>query len=518
MGRWSLMSSTVKAMQNTNQPINKIEQIFNKEPNRRDACVVKMDGLKVDYSRHWLPQDELKAKQQKLDNSGIKDFLNSIWQGEHVNKSEDRPVYHLLYRTFDGINLSPEMKAVWNQIQTDFKRLSDLHEQIKSGSLKGASGKTIKNCVHVGIGGSTLGPVLMNDVFSAFQKSVLNIHFLANLDPIEWSLIERDLDLEETIFVVASKSFSTPETMENAKLAMSALNDIYGNDKGMSQIYAVTSSKARAKDLSVPEENIFEIHEGINGRFSFWSPISMAMSLGYGPEMMKEFFEGGAVVDTYMKQAEDVSQTIPAITAILGDYYRNEEGILAHAVVPYATKYARLPECLQQLDMESNGKSFTNEGARATCATGPLIFGQYGTMAQHAFMQWLHQGTDPIPADFVAFKDFGVDFGTHKDQLLSHAIAQVEALAFGQENKQEVARHFDGNRPSSLFVFDKFSVQNLGVLLALYEYKVFIQGFMWGINSFDQFGVELGKTLSKELFDDIKSGAHSSPALKIIQD
>lgn len=472
---------------------NPIHTIFQQEKTRAEDLNITVEGLTFDYSRHPLTQKALKEKAAALMDRKVGDFFDALWAGKPVNRSEDRAVTHHHWRQEKATSAIDESRT----------RMKSIRQAVQAGQLKGPNGQPFKHCVHIGIGGSDLGPRLMASMFELCEAPRLDLHFLSNIDPCDWGVLLRKIDIEATLFIFVSKSFSTLETLENAKLVKQALSKYYGDDHQWAEhCYAVTASPEKARDFGLDAGHIFTIEESVGGRFSLWAPVSLACILSYGYDCYERFLKGGALIDAHMRETiANPLKNIPAQMALIGDYYRNQLEMQSMALIPYASALALLPNYLQQLDMESNGKSVSQDGHAIQLKTGPVIFGQAGTSGQHAFVQWLHQGTDKIPVDILCFKAMPFHYADHTEHLLTNALAQADALAFGQEDPAAAPyRQFEGGRGSTLLTFEALSPQSLGMIIALYEYKIMIQGFLWGINSFDQWGVELGKKLSKAYF------------------
>ncbi len=470
------------------------------EASKNKNHYITEQGLLVDFSKHsFFERKEdfsLSDDQETVIKAGIED----LFKGAILNKSENRQVLHPLLRASNLDSVEPDLQEKWLTFQSHLDEMAVWSQKIKDHEFLGATGKPIKQIVHIGIGGSDLGPKLVYDYFSAFKESDLEIHFVSNIDPLDWHLLRRKIDLEQTLFVVVSKSFSTLETAENAKIAKHLLKESQIGDAWAHHFIAISSNTEKAKEFGINPSHILPLDEAIGGRFSVWSTVSLSLVLGFGIDMFKEFLLGAEAMDRHFK-TQPLSQNIPVMMAVLDDYYRNTENIPALSVMPYSSLLRHLCGYLQQLSMESNGKSVTIDNKPATKKTGPIIFGQIGTDAQHMYAQWLHQGTDIIPTDFIGFKESLAEYGDHQALLLSNMQAQAEALYIGEENKDEPYRHFSGGRPSTTLLFDKVSVFNLGMLLACYEHRIYAQSLLWHINAFDQWGVELGKKVARRIYE-----------------
>lgn len=474
------------------KPIN---QLFEKDPKRRETCRLNiMDGLVFDYSRHAVDTGDMEDFVKQGHAADIDKKMQALLAGDVVNVTEGRAVTHMNYR----IGRDTEMERA-------FLFASKIRRE-----------KHYTDIVHVGIGGSHLGPALYYDVIKQ-PDDAIKVHFLANIDGAEWAAIKGHIDPDKTLYIFVSKSFGTVETLENATTIL--------QDADIKDCVAITSNPKRAKDFGISEDHIFTMPETVGGRFSVWSPVSLSVMIAGGVHHFENFLKGGAAIDSHVKNAP-LKENAAFLMAALGDFYRNKHDAQSLVVLPYGAALSHLSGYLQQLDMESNGKSTTLDDARVKGHTGPSVFGQPGTNGQHAFVQWLHQGSDIIPVDFLLFKKtlIGEDNGmsparlaVHNNWLMANGIAQAEALAFG-ENNENPHRNFVGNRPSSVIVCDELSPFYLGALIALYEYKIIYQGFLWNINSFDQFGVELGKKIATDFYQQLNGDKEMThPALFLLK-
>jgi glucose-6-phosphate isomerase len=466
--------------------------------------VIKMDGLKIDYSRHRINPQTLSLLIALAQESKLEIWRDKMFKGAKINHTEDRAVLHTALRApeyqetlVDGQNIMPGIHKVLEKMRL-------FSEKVRDGSWTGYSGKAIKTVVNLGIGGSDLGPRMAVKALDNFKDNSLTIRFVSNIDPEDLKSVFKEADPETTLFIVASKSFTTQETMFNAENAKSWIKDCFNDDKAIEKHFVALSTNERAVTaFGINKDNMFTFEDWVGGRFSLWSAIGLSICISIGFERFKELLAGAHAMDTHFQSAP-LSQNMPVILALIGLWYRNFWDAQSYAVLPYSQNLALLPEWLQQVDMESNGKTIDRDGKAVTYQTGPVIFGQAGTNGQHAFYQLLHQGTSLIPCDFIApLEPHDVSHNQHKI-LLANMIAQSQALMQGQSLEQaenDTHRVFEGNRPSTLILIDRLTPYHLGLLLSLYEHKVFCQGVFWNINSFDQWGVELGKNLTKSLLD-----------------
>lgn len=444
-------------------------------------------ALMVDFSRHKNSAINVALKTEpKKDISG---FIDDCFDGKIINHSEDRAVQHMLFRRHynDAFKQTESNQGTCAEIDDCLTRLKEVANQINK--------KDFKHIVHIGIGGSHLGPQLFKDFIDPIHTPKYDLHFLSNIDPLEWSLIKQKIDLKKTLFIIVSKSFGTLETLKNAEIVKNDLLAIGQNITDIGeQFIAISANVDRATKFGIKETGIIPLPATIGGRFSLWSSVSLSLILCYGIDVFEAFLKGGAIVDNHVLTATP-TDNVPLIMARIGDYYINQEDMSAQAIIPYASGMRSLADYLQQLDMESNGK------ASDETKTGPVIFGQAGTNGQHAFIQWLHQGTHIVPSDIIAFAP--KDDNDIKYDLTANAIAQSDALWHGKKDQKNTHKNFDGGRPVSLLMVSDYSAFSLGLIIALYEWKIMFQGYLWGINSFDQFGVELGKQLAVDTLHDL---------------
>ncbi len=451
-------------------------------------------ALTVDFSRHdnGIIDHILNTDSKK----NIRGFVNDCFNGTKINHSEDRAVQHMLFRRHHNTAFKQvdSNKDTCVEVDHCLKQLKIVADQVNQ--------KDFKHIVHIGIGGSHLGPQLFKDFIDPIHTSHYDLHFLSNIDPLEWSLIKGKIDLKRTLFIIVSKSFGTLETLKNAEIIKKDLLDLGQNmDDIGEQFIAISANIERTTNFGIKKNNIIPLPATVGGRFSLWSSVSLSLILCYGMNVFQDFLKGGAIVDHHVLTANE-TDNVPLIMARIGDYYINKKDISAQAIIPYASGMRSLADYLQQLDMESNGK------ASGDTKTGPVIFGQAGTNGQHAFIQWLHQGTHIVPSYIIAFAPR--NGGPIKYDLTANAIAQSNALWHGQKNEEKPHKNFDGGRPVSLFIISDYSTISLGLLIALYEWKIMFQGYLWGINSFDQFGVELGKQLAVDTLNDLNTAKPES--------
>ncbi len=456
--------------------------------------------LSVDLSRHNWDKDTFQslidfAKEKELEKS-----IQGFFGGENVNFTEDRPVSHMAMRADSADHFMINGKDATPDVMALRARMKKIVDDIHSGKWSGFSGKKITDVVHIGIGGSNLGPQMVVRALTYYHQEKTKIHFIANIDPSELSLLFKQVNPETTLFIIVSKSFTTLETQENAKAAKAWLLANGATEKTVHQnMIAVTAAPEEAAKFGIPKNHTLEFPMWVGGRFSLWSPCGLSIALAIGNDHFDQFFKGAREADQHYKNTP-LEKNIPVLMGLVGYWYREFFDYRAHGVVPYASLLDRMPEYLQQVDMESNGKCVDKDNNFVDFGTGPLVFGQVGTTAQHAFFQWLHQGTDIIPCDIIMYENSDYAIANHQQWLNANAIGQADALMLGKDHKNP-HQAFKGNRPTTVFTFDRLTPFNLGMLMVLYEHKASVQGFLWGINSFDQFGVELGKIMAKERFE-----------------
>lgn len=485
-----------------------LRDMFAQDPARFTKLSLRLPGLLADYSKNHITEETVGLLVSLARAAGLEKRRAAMFVGERINTTENRAVLHTALRTdpaeeilFDGENIVPGIYAV-------LERMGAFCDTVRSGAWKGHSGKTITDIVNIGIGGSSLGPQLATESLAAFHHPHLRAHYVANVEASDLSGTLAQLDPESTLFIVASKTFTTAETMQNAHIARDWLVAHYNGDAAaVSRHFVAASTNAAAVSaFGIDADNMFPFQDWVGGRYSVWSSIGLSVMLMIGPDLFGQFLAGARSMDLHFETAP-LEKNLPVLLALIGLWHRNLCHYPALAVIPYHASLRRLPAFLQQLDMESNGKRVMQDGKTVPVASGPIIFGEPGTDAQHSFFQWLHQSPDIVPVDFIACVKPTDGLPAQQNMLLANCLAQSAALMNGQNNTAEPHRHFPGNRPSTTLLLDELSPFTLGMLLALYEHKVFVQGVLWGVNSFDQWGVELGKVLAKGLEPEIAGTA-----------
>ena len=500
-----------------------LRDLFEDDPERAEKFTVEAVGINFDYSKNRITEKTLGLLLELAEESGLRERIDAMFRGDKINITENRAVLHVALRApkdativVDGKNVVPEVHAVLD-------KMSNFSNRVRSGSWTGHTGKRIRNVINVGIGGSDLGPVMAYEALKHYSERSMTFRFVSNVDGTDFAEAVVDLDPSETLFIVSSKTFTTLETMTNAHSAREwALKGLGGDEKAVAKHFvAVSTNAAEVAKFGIDTQNMFGFWDWVGGRYSMDSAIGLSTMLAIGPENFRAMLSGFHQMDEHFRTAP-FDRNLPVLLGLLGVWYTNFLGAETVAVLPYEQYLKRFPAYLQQLTMESNGKHVTLEGKHVDYATGPIYWGEPGTNGQHSFYQLIHQGTRLIPCDFIAFAKTLNSLGRHHDILLANVFAQSEALAFGKTVKQVKAegtqdwlvphRVFEGNRPSNTFLLELLTPEALGKLVALYEHSVFTQGTIWQIDSFDQWGVELGKVLAQRIIPELEG--KTEPQLK----
>jgi glucose-6-phosphate isomerase len=495
---WTALKAAAKA-----DGARRIRDLFDAEPDRLAGLTFEAAGLILDLSKQPWSREGATAAVELAVAAGVEAARERLFNGEIVNLTEGRPAMHMALRAAAGADFQAAGKAVSEEVEDVRDAMQDFVAAVRSGMAGGATGKPFKAVLHIGIGGSDLGPRLIWESLRPLNSEI-TLRFAANIDGAEFAAATAGLDPEETLVVVVSKTFTTQETLANARAAKAWLEAKLGAGKADSHLAAVSANPAEAGRFGVPEDRVFAFRDWVGGRYSVWSAVGLSCAIGLGWPA----FEGllaGAAMDEHFEGAP-LDANMPVMLALAHVFNRNGLERPLRAVVPYARRLALFPAYLQQLEMESNGKRVTQGGLPVAQATAASVFGDAGTNGQHAFFQLLHQGTDVIPVDFIALAEDHEGPREHRNMLLANAIAQAEALMIGQENLNEPHRHFPGDRPSSFILIDRLTPETLGALIALYEHKTFVEGVLWDIDSFDQWGVELGKVLAGRVLRELDGG------------
>ncbi len=493
-----------------------LRDLFAEDPGRAESMSAEAAGLFLDYSKNRATPETIGLLCDLARERGVEGRRDAMFAGERINVSENRSVLHIALRMPRERSLIVEGTDVVKEVHETLDRMSAFAERIRSGEWKGHTGKAIRNVVNVGIGGSDLGPVMAYEALKHFSRRDMNFRFVSNVDGTDFAEKTRDLEPDETLFVISSKTFTTLETMTNAHTARDwSLAGLGGDESAVAKHFVAVSTNAEeVSKFGIDTDNMFGFWEWVGGRYSMDSAIGLSTMLAIGPEGFGEMLAGFHAVDEHFREAP-LGENLPALMGMLAVWYGDFFGSQTVAVLPYDQYLHRFPAYLQQLTMESNGKHVTLDGARVDYQTGAIFWGEPGTNGQHSFYQLIHQGTELIPCDFIAFMQTMNPLGDHHDFLVSNVFAQTEALAFGKTPEQvreegtpeELVPHrtFEGNRPTNTILAERLDPRTLGSLVALYEHSVFTQGAIWGIDSYDQWGVELGKALAQKIIPELQA-------------
>ena len=509
---WDALSAHFAKMRDVH-----LRDLFAEDPLRADEMTVEAADLVLDYSKNRLTPETVRLLVALAERAGLRERIEAMFSGEHINVTEDRAVLHTALRAPEGTEVDDGGHNVVPDVQKVLAKMSDFAEAVRSGTWRGFTGKRIKNIVNIGIGGSDLGPAMAYEALTPFSDRALKLRFVSNVDGADIWEATADIDAAETIFVVSSKTFTTLETIGNAKSAKEWLLASLGDASAVRKHFVAVSTNAdEVAQFGIDPANMFEFWDWVGGRYSYDSAIGLSLMTSIGPRPFREMLAGFRSIDEHFRQAP-FERNLPALLGLIGVWYNDFFGAQTHAVLPYNHYLSKFPAYLQQLDMESNGKSVTLDGQAVDLATGPVVWGTPGTNGQHAYYQLLHQGTRLVPADFIGFLHASHRVGDHHDLLMANFFAQTEALAFGKTAEEARAegisealvphRSFPGNRPTNTILAPELSPRVLGELVATYEHKVLTQGVIWGINSFDQWGVELGKSLALRILPELTSEA-----------
>jgi glucose-6-phosphate isomerase len=500
-----------------------LRELFAADPERGERLVAEGAGLHLDFSKNRVTDETMMLLGELARQRGVEERRDAMFRGEHINVSEDRPVLHVALRMPRQSSLVVDGVDVVKEVHATLDRMADFAERVRGGEWRGHTGRPVRNVVNIGIGGSDLGPVMAYEALRHYSKREMTFRFVSNVDGTDFVESTRDLDPEETLFVVASKTFTTLETMTNARTAREwCLARLGGDEAAVAKHFVAVSTNAQeVSKFGIDTENMFGFWDWVGGRYSMDSAIGLSTMVAIGPAHFGEMLAGFHAMDEHFREAPPASN-LPMLMGLLSVWYADFFGAETCAVLPYAHYLHRFPAYLQQLTMESNGKHVTLDGTRVDYDTGAIFWGEPGTNGQHSFYQLLHQGTRLVPCDFIGFLHTDNPLGRHHDLLMSNVIAQPEALAFGKTAEEvraegtpeEVVPHrvMEGNRPSNTILAERLTPETLGSLVALYEHSVFTQGAIWDIDSFDQWGVELGKVLAQAIIPELE--ADEEPPLR----
>ncbi len=493
-----------------------LRDLFAGDPQRFAKFSLSLGNLFLDFSKNRLDGETLRLLRTLAVEADVAGATAKMFGGEAINNTENRAVLHVALRNRSDRPMLVDGKDVMPGVRAVLAHMGAFADAVRGGTWKGATGNLIRDVVNIGIGGSDLGPAMAVQALSPYQQKNLTFHFVSNVDGAHIADTLEKLDPATTLFVIVSKTFTTQETMANAGTARDWLVRALGADAVAKHFVAVSTNAAKVRDFGIASDNMFGFWDWVGGRYSLWSAVGLSLMLAIGPTQFGNFLAGAHEMDEHFRTAPP-EQNLPLTLALIGIWYVNFFGWSHHAVLPYEQRLARFPAYLQQADMESNGKGVTRDGKPVSHATGPILFGEPGTNGQHAFYQLLHQGTQIVPADFIAAATSATETGRHHPLLLANFLAQSEALAFGRTLVEVVEAEpvapalvphkvFPGNRPSNSILLRTLDPHALGMLIALYEHKIFAQGVIWGINSFDQWGVELGKVLAGRILPTLEGG------------
>jgi len=499
-----------------------LRELFAADPKRGERLTIEAAGIFLDYSKNRVTDETLELLTQLAEECGLRQRIDAMFRGDKINITEDRAVLHVALRAPRSASIMVDGENVVSQVHAVLDKMTDFSNRVRSGAWKGYTGKRIRNVVNIGIGGSDLGPVMAYEALKYYSDRTMNFRFVSNIDGTDFVEATVDLDPAETLFIVASKTFTTQETMTNAQSARDWLLRAFAGDlKSVAKHFVAVSTNAeQVSAFGIDTDNMFGFWDWVGGRYSMSAAIGLSTMLAIGPDNYRAMLDGFHEMDEHFRTAP-FEQNLPVLMGLMTLWYVDFFNAQTVAVLPYEQYLKRFPAYLQQLTMESNGKQITLDGSKVACETGPIYWGEPGTNGQHSFYQLIHQGTKLIPCDFIAFAESLNPLGRHHDILLSNVFAQSEALAFGKTAEQVKAegtpdwlvphRVFDGNRPSNTILAGKLTPAVLGKLVALYEHAVFTQGVIWNINCFDQWGVELGKVLAQRITPELESD--KEPAL-----
>ena len=508
-----------------------LRELFDSDPDRGTRLTAEAAGLYLDYSKNRITDETVRLLVELASERGLAERRAAMFRGDHINVTEDRPVLHVALRMPRDRSLVVDGADVVKQVHEVLDRMAAFTDRVRGGEWRGHTGEPIRNVINIGIGGSDLGPVMAYEALRHYSRRDMTFRFVSNIDGTDFAEATRDLDPAQTLFIVSSKTFTTLETMTNAHTAREwALAGLDGDESAVAKHFVAVSTNAEGvSEFGIDTDNMFEFWEWVGGRYSMDSAIGLSTMVAIGPDRFREMLAGFHAVDEHFLEAP-TGENLPALLGLLAVWYGDFFGAQTAAVLPYEQYLKRFPAYLQQLQMESNGKHVTLDGARVEYETGAVYWGEPGTNGQHSFYQLIHQGTKLIPCDLIGFYETLNPLGDHHDLLLSNVFAQGEALAFGKTpdevraegTPEELVPHrvFEGNRPTNTILAQRLDPRTLGSLVALYEHSAFTQGTIWGINSFDQWGVELGKVLAKRIIPELQGDGelvHDSSTNELIR-
>jgi glucose-6-phosphate isomerase len=507
---WKALADQRRALEGVH-----LRDLFARDPGRGERLVAEAAGLTLDYSKNLVTDETLTLLLELAAQAGVAERMQAMFRGDRINATEDRPVLHVALRAPRGRRIVVDGEDVVPQVHAVLDRMAEFAGRVRDGRFAGHTGRPLRNVVNIGIGGSDLGPAMAARALAPYAHPEMRARFVSNIDATDFAEATRDLDPAETLFVVCSKTFTTQETLVNARTAREWLVGRLGDPAAVARHFvAVSTNEAEVRRFGIDPANVFGFWDWVGGRYSMDSAIGLSLLLTIGPEHFRGMLAGFHAMDEHFRGAP-FAANLPVLMGLLGVWYGGFWNAQSHAILPYDQSLARFPAYCQQLDMESNGKRVDREGRPVDYETGPVVWGEPGTNGQHAFYQLLHQGTKLVPCDLIGLCRSHHPIGEHHDLLFANLLAQAEALAFGRSAEEVAAegvapelvphRTFPGNRPSNVLLADELTPAVLGALVALYEHKVFVQGAIWNVNSFDQWGVELGKVLARRIAPELAS-------------
>ncbi len=509
-----------------------LRELFADDPERGERLSVEAAGIYLDYSKNRITDETVRLLVQLAEECGLRNRIDAMFRGERINSTEQRAVLHIALRAPKNERIMMDDTDVVPEVQSVLEKMSAFADQLRDGRWQGHTGKRIRNVINIGIGGSDLGPVMAYEALRYYSQRDMDFHFVSNVDGTDLAEVTRDIDAEETLFIICSKTFTTTETLANAHAARQwMLNRVPDANAVRKHFVAVSTNADKVAEFGIDIDNMFGFWDWVGGRYSMDSAVGLSTMIAIGPENFRHMLAGFHAMDQHFRTTPP-GRNLPVLMGLLAVWYNNFFGTATLAVLPYDQYLSRFPAYLQQLTMESNGKSVTLDGTSADYNTSPVVWGEPGTNGQHSFYQLIHQGTRIVPCDFIGFCHTLNPVGNHHDLLMANFFAQTEALAFGKtrnEVKSEGVpdwlsphRSFEGNRPTNTLLIDRLTPQTLGALVAAYEHSVFTQGVIWNIDSFDQWGVELGKVMARRVADELMNTAapglqHDSSTNTLIQ-
>ncbi len=507
---WKALEAHYQSMRDVH-----LRTLFAQDAGRGERLTAEAVGIYYDYSKNRLTDETIKLLLTLAEESGLRARIDAMFRGEKINVTEQRAVLHIALRAPKGESIIVDGQDVVPEVHAVLDKMADFSNRVRNGEWKGYTGKRIRNVINIGIGGSDLGPVMAYEALKYYSDRSMTFRFVSNIDGTDFAEATRDLNPEETLFIVSSKTFTTLETMTNARTARDwSLRALHDEQAVAKHFVAVSTNTQEVAKFGIDPQNMFVFWDWVGGRYSYDSAIGLSLMIAIGPDHFCDMLAGFHAMDEHFRTAP-FAQNLPVLLGLIGIWYNNFFGAETVAILPYDYYLGRLSAYLQQLDMESDGKHVTLEGETVNYQTGPIVWGQPGTNGQHAYYQLIHQGTKLIPCDFIGFCQTLNPLGHHHDLLMSNLFAQTEALAFGKTAEEVKAdgvadfqvahRTFEGNHPTNTLLLERLTPESLGKLIALYEHKVFTQGTIWHINSFDQWGVELGKVLAQRIIPELES-------------